>query len=275
MRRDVPLRRSLLLRLLAVSVLVSVCSIVATAWLTVRSTTVAIQQEQGQALADDARIYDELLGYAASHSTWKGADKTVRLLAQQTGHRVTLTTEDRRPVLDSDSGPSSLPAKPTAVIEPLAVDTALTAASSSDRIDPRAVGPFRLPRKERDELHTAALRTAACLRDNFRTITKIVDGPSGRPRVETPALNPDFSTTRCASPALDELTPTEVKALTRLNKLVNACLAHQAGPIVKVGLDFTWGEVTTAVTGDDRTGGRSTTPAKGSEVSVPICITTG
>ncbi|MEV1206510.1 hypothetical protein, partial [Microbispora rosea] len=58
MRGDVPLHRSLLLRLLAVSVLVSVCSIAATAWLTARSTTVAIRQEQGQALADDARTYD-------------------------------------------------------------------------------------------------------------------------------------------------------------------------------------------------------------------------
>src|SRR5690348_10600151 len=123
MRRDVPLRRSLLMRLLAVSVLVSVCSIAATVWLTVRGTTVAIQQQQGQALADDARVYDALLGYAAGHSGWSGADQTVRRLARQTGHRITLTTEDRRPVLDSDSGPSSLPAKPTAVIEPLAVDT--------------------------------------------------------------------------------------------------------------------------------------------------------
>ncbi|AWS40760.1 cell wall metabolism sensor histidine kinase WalK [Streptosporangium sp. 'caverna'] len=273
MRRDVPLRRSLLMRLLAVSVLVSVCSIAATVWLTVRGTTVAIQQEQGQALADDARVYDALLGYAAGHSGWSGADQTVRRLAQQTGHRITLTTEDRRTVLDSDSGPSSLPAKPTAVIEPLSVDAALTTGSPSDRIDPRAVGPFKLPRRERDELRTAALRRAACLRDTFNAVTKVVESPSGRPHVETPNLDPALSS-RCPSPLLDGFAPTELKALTQLNKLVNTCLAHRGEPNVKLGPDFTWSWMRTPVPGNGRTtSGRSAPPAQDGEGSVPSCIT--
>src|SRR3954469_25214317 len=96
-----PPRRSLLVRLLAVSVLVSVCSVAATAWLAVRGTTVAIQQEEGQALADDARVYNALLGWAATHTDWSGAQKTVTMLARQVGHRITLTTEDRDPVLVS------------------------------------------------------------------------------------------------------------------------------------------------------------------------------
>ncbi|MFC6086100.1 sensor histidine kinase [Sphaerisporangium aureirubrum] len=237
MARDLPLRRSLLMRLLAVSVLVSVCSIAATAWLTARSTTVAIRQEQGQALADDAMVYDTLLGYAAGHHDWTGATATVRRLAQRIGRPVTLTRADRAPI--AASGAASLPARPTAVIEPLAVDTALAANTPSDHIDPRAVGPFRLPPAERERLRQAAERRALCLRGGLGVETKIVYGPSGRPSVATPSLNPGLAA-RCASPTLDTPTPTETKALARLTKLVNACLARRGEPDVTLGLDFTW-----------------------------------
>ena len=63
----VPLRRSLVVRLLATSILVAVCATVTTAWLVVQSTTRAVRQEQGRSLADDTKIYDMLLGYAATH----------------------------------------------------------------------------------------------------------------------------------------------------------------------------------------------------------------
>ncbi|WP_329134752.1 HAMP domain-containing histidine kinase [Streptomyces sp. NBC_01476] len=136
MRRDVPLRRSLLLKLMVLAALVSACSIAATAWLTVHTTAVAIQQEQGQAFADDAEIYDALLGYAATHHDWAGAAGTVRDLARKSGHRITLTDEDRRPLLDSaapgsgtgsDSvrpgqGGPGLPAEASATVDPFAVD---------------------------------------------------------------------------------------------------------------------------------------------------------
>lgn len=56
-----PLRKSLLGRLLAVSALVAACSVAATAWLAVQTTSGAIKQEQGQNLADDARIYNTLM----------------------------------------------------------------------------------------------------------------------------------------------------------------------------------------------------------------------
>ncbi|GIH21771.1 two-component sensor histidine kinase [Acrocarpospora phusangensis] len=227
-----PLRRSLLLRLLAVTMLVSVCSIAATAWLTVRSTTVALRQEQGQALADDARVYDALLGYAAGHSSWRGASQTVQRLARETGHRITLTTEEREPLFDSDPGPVTLPAKPTAVIEPLAVDT-------PEHIDPRAVGPFRLPAGERDLLRAAAQRRAACLRDAFVNVTATVaERPGGRSFLEIRNIDP--ATSRCASTVLDELTPTETKALAQLGKLVNGCLKKRDMPEVRLGLDFSW-----------------------------------
>ncbi|MFC4534466.1 HAMP domain-containing sensor histidine kinase [Sphaerisporangium dianthi] len=237
--REVPLRRSLLVRLLAVSVLVSLCSIAATAWLTVRSTSVAIRQEQGQALADDTQVYDALLGYAAGHASWDGAGPTVARLAARVGRRITLTTEDRRTVLDSDRGPVTLPARPAAVIEPLAVDTALAAGASSGRIDPRAVGPFRLPAGERRRLRAAAEQRAICLRAVFGTPADIVYGPSGRPRVETHDVGLGLDS-RCGSEALDTPTRTEAAALGRLTELVNTCLARHKAPQVRLGLDFTW-----------------------------------
>ncbi len=67
-----PLRRSLLGRLLAVSALVAACSVAATAWIAVQTTSGAIKQEQGQNLTADARIYDTLLEYAARNPTWDG-----------------------------------------------------------------------------------------------------------------------------------------------------------------------------------------------------------
>ena len=95
------LRRGRLLRLLGLSALISICSIGATAWLAVRTTTGAIQQEQGRALTDDAQVYDALLGYAATHPDWSDVGDTVRQLALRTGRRITLTTEQRTPVADS------------------------------------------------------------------------------------------------------------------------------------------------------------------------------
>nr|WP_322973737.1 ATP-binding protein [Actinacidiphila yanglinensis] len=129
-----PLRRSLLLKLLLLSALVSACSIAATAWLTVHTTAVAIRQEQGQALTDDARTYDKLLGYAATHHDWAGAAATVRELARSSGHRITLTDEQRRPLVDS-AGPgaprAALPAEASATVDALSVDTSPAARTQS------------------------------------------------------------------------------------------------------------------------------------------------
>lgn len=114
-----PWRHSLLARLLAASVLVAICSVSATAWLVVRGTSGAIRQEQGRELADDARIYEGVLGYAATHSSWTGVEQLVRDLRDQTGRLITLTTLDRHPLASSTirtrcaTGGSAATASPT------------------------------------------------------------------------------------------------------------------------------------------------------------------
>ena len=260
------MRSHLLLRLLVLSAVVSLLSVAATAWLAVRTTTRAIQQEQVQALTDDARIYDALLGYAATHRDWSGVGPLVEDLASRTGHRVALTDRARSPL--ADSAPGALPARVSATVDALGVDTTLLPAAHDDRIDARAVGPFRLTAAERTDLRAIAARAAGCLReppsgpaaDQAQSVFRnavIVDQPSGRPRIDTPGS--DLSTDlACARPraALAEPTATEDRALRRLDTLVGACLKRQRLPAVRVGLDntWTWADQAAARAGQSRAG---------------------
>ncbi|MEV4875187.1 HAMP domain-containing sensor histidine kinase [Streptomyces cyaneofuscatus] len=245
----VPLRRSLLGRLLGVSALVAACSVAATAWIAVQTTSGAIKQEQGQNLTADARIYDTLLGYAARHPTWEGVDATVRELAERSGRRVALTTQNRQPLADSATAatPPALPPEASAVVDPLSVDTVLAARSTegqgtaADRIDPRAVGPFLLPAAERAALRRTADRNAECL-NRVGVAADVVVGPSGRPRVQMVGNDPERALgTRCDPADLDAPTRTEKKALTALNELADACLKRQDRGGVRLNRDLSWG----------------------------------
>ncbi|MCA2215337.1 sensor histidine kinase [Jidongwangia harbinensis] len=185
-RRRVPVRRSLVVRLLATSVLVAVCAIVATAWLAVQSTTRAIRQEQGRSLADDKSVYDTLLDYAATHRTWSGVEKVVAERAGKLNRRITLMTEDRQIIADSHPGPSLLSARPSATVDPLRVDLSLT--GGTQRIDPRVVGPYKPTARQREELRRYAEFQVQCL-NKLGIETKIVTGPDGSPTVQSDQIN--------------------------------------------------------------------------------------
>ncbi|WP_371790147.1 sensor histidine kinase [Streptomyces sp. NBC_01471] len=254
-RIRLPLRKSLLGRLLAVSALVAACSVMATAWLAAQTTSGAIKQEQGQNLTADTRIYNTLLGYAAAHPRWDGVEATVRDLARQSGRRIALTTENHQLVADSatQKQPPALPPQVSAVVDPLSMDTTLAARSatkndtSADRIDPRAVGPFRLPAPERRTLRHAADHAVACL-GSLGIASDVVEGPSGRPRIQAVGNDPDRTQgTRCETEALDAPTPTEQKALTALNHLADACLDRQHRDAVHLSLNLSWNEAAVPV----------------------------
>jgi two-component system sensor histidine kinase BaeS len=234
--RRVPLHRSLVVRLLATSVLVALCAIVATAWLAVQSTTRAIQQEQGRSLTDDKGVYDALLGYAATHQNWVGVDPLVTRLARGLGRRITLMTADRQLIVDSSSGPSLQNARPSATVDPLQVDLSLT--GGSDRIDVRAVGPYRLSAKERADLHQGALKELGCLRAGGLD-GQIVDGPSGRPSVRLVVADPKNEAVQCTYVASLEVTPTERKALKVLQGLTLNCLHEKDSDALTITPDFT------------------------------------
>src|SRR5256885_15891505 len=162
-QRSFPRRRSLVVRLTAVSLLIALGSIAATAWLAVQTTTRAIQQEQGQALSGDATIYTELIGFAAANHAWGQVGPKLRTLSEQTGRRIVLTTLDRRVLGDSGGAPVTLPVKATASVDPVHVDPVLLPQAGTSGIDPRAAGPFRLPPDERTDLGDLAQKGAACL----------------------------------------------------------------------------------------------------------------
>ncbi|MEV8426090.1 sensor histidine kinase [Streptomyces niveus] len=253
-RPRLPLRRSLLGRLLIVSVLVASCAVAATAWLAVQTTSGAIRQEQGQDLSSDAKIYNTLLGYAATHPRWEDVEDTARELARTSQRRIVLTTEDRRPLFDS-AGASSvapLPAQASAVVDPLSVDTVLVPeamTAGSDRIDPRAVGPFLLPANERIELRSITEKQVACL-NSVGVAADVVDSPSGRPRIEFVRNDTDRDLEFKCVAQNSGATLTEKKALDELNTLADACLKRQGHKGATLNLDLSWdrgyGQITAA-----------------------------
>lgn len=251
MPRNVPLRKSLLARLLVTSMLIAVCSIVATAWLAVQTTTRAIQQEQGQILSDDAMIHDTLTGYAAGHKAWAGVQPTIDRLARATGRRVALTDQDRHVLADSAPKGPELPPRAFAVIDALRTDTPLQGQSGTQpvsRIDPRAVGPYRLPAAEHALLTQFAGKVLTCLRDEG-WVGKVADSPSGRPTVQVSRDGQtkldEYAYDDCGLAGLSRPTATEQRALSGLDTLVNACLARQGSTVagyVTLSSDFTWGK---------------------------------
>ncbi|MFD6331190.1 sensor histidine kinase [Streptomyces niveus] len=253
-RPRLPLRRSLLGRLLIVSVLVASCAVAATAWLAVQTTSGAIRQEQGQDLSSDAKIYNTLLGYAATHPRWEDVEDTARELARTSQRRIVLTTEDRRPLFDS-AGASSvapLPAQASAVVDPLSVDTVLVPeamTAGSDRIDPRAVGPFLLPANERTGLRAITEKQVACL-NSVGVAADVVDSPSGRPRIEFVRNDTDRDLEFKCVAQNSGATLTEKKALDELNTLADACLKRQGHKGATLNLDLSWdrgyGQITAA-----------------------------
>ncbi|GAA2655666.1 HAMP domain-containing sensor histidine kinase [Nonomuraea recticatena] len=241
-------------RLLTSSAVVAVCSITATAWLAASSTSGAIQREQGQTLASDARINNSLLGYASRHSDWSGVAPTLRELAAQTSRRIALTTENGALIADSATAGTPLPAKVSAVVDPLAVDVTLVPGAARDRIDPRAVGPFLLSARDRARLRKAADTYAACMGRTGQAVQVTVSN-TGRPLVTTlsqeggrepspmPSPMPSAAPTvvsLCDTTAFSTPTRTEKAALKQLNLLVSRCLKGKGAERGSVGLDFTW-----------------------------------
>lgn len=275
-RRRLPLRRSLLGRLLAVATLVAACSVAATAWLAVQTTSGAIKEQQGQNLTDDAKIYDTLLGHAAANPKWSGVEQTVRDLAQEYDRRIALTTEARQLIADSAQPPSGqppdLPSNAAAIVNPLNVNKTLTpfhqrtTGDTTESIDPRAVGAFQLPAAERTRLEKIAQRVVECLGDNG-VAANMARTPSGRPKIEVVGQDDDsVEGVRCAVGPLDELdapTRTERTALAALNKLSDACLARKGHAPVRLSLDLSWQR-------DPEAGVVSTPPRRTAPAVVPL-----
>ncbi|GAB7040345.1 MULTISPECIES: sensor histidine kinase [Catenuloplanes] len=221
--RAVPPHRSLLVRLLATSMLIAVCAVAATAWLTVQLTTRAVTQERSRTLASDTDVYDAVVAYAAGHDSWAGVDALIRRQAELTGTRIALTTPDRALIAASaPDAPDAVAASdvPTATVDPLRLDRGVRVTGG--RIDPRAVGPYRLTDAERDRLRRYADIQVACLR-RATVLAEVVELPSGRPVLrevtgEPPPITP------CDPAALAEPVESERQPLRDLTALTTVCV---------------------------------------------------
>ncbi|ELS50497.1 sensor histidine kinase [Streptomyces viridochromogenes] len=225
MSRRIPLRKRLLVRLLIATVLIAVCSVAATAWLAVETTTRALREEQGQVLAEDMDVLARLSGHAATHSDWTGVEKTVRALSERTGRRIALTTPDRRTIADSAPSGTALPPRAAATVDPLRTDTYTERGAQRSGIDPRVVGPYRVTDKERARLDKLALIRQNCFARNGYE-ADVVQTPSGRPVVtdhDGPVAAGQVPE-ECADGLLNTPTPTEEKALAELAERSRACL---------------------------------------------------
>ncbi len=243
MSAGIPLRKRLLVRLLITSVLIAVCSVAATAWLAVETTTRALREEQGQVLAEDMDILARLSGYAATHPDWRGVEDTVRKLSAKTGRRIALTTTDRRTLADSAPAGTPLPPRAAATVDPLRTDTYTERGAQRTGTDPRVVGPYLLPAAERAKLDRLAEARQRCYARNGYEMT-VVRTPSGRPVLDF--ADPDVATAyvpdACADGRLNTPTPTERKALSELTERSRGCLEAlglKLGSEVFVAVDAT------------------------------------
>ncbi|MDX8149813.1 HAMP domain-containing sensor histidine kinase [Lentzea sp. BCCO 10_0061] len=210
--------KSLLVRFFLFSLVIAACSIAVTAWLASQATTGAIRQEQGDALETDAQIFDELVRYAATHKDWAGAKSDVDGIAQKYGRRIALTDGNGTTLVDTGGKNSpQLPITPKALVDPLNVN---------GKIDPRAVGPFKLDDEEYRTLHAYADQLLQCTNNRIT----LMEAPNGRPRLSN--LGPGELSTwdDClVGYSLYTLTVTEKAAYGQLQALFSKCL-DQRGP---------------------------------------------
>ncbi|MGI5451869.1 HAMP domain-containing sensor histidine kinase [Streptomyces sp. CA-249302] len=228
MKRRIPLRKRLLVRLLITSALIAVCSVAATTWLAVEITTRALREEQGQDLADDMKILAELSGYAATHPQWKGVQSVVSDLAERTGRRIALTTTDRTLIADSAAKGTSLPLGAAATVDPLRTDTYTQPGAQLTGVDPRAVGPYRLTAGERGELDAYGKNMRNCYAQHGID-TKIEHSPSGRPLLlDSDGSDASTLLTEECGYGFSKPVPTEQKALSALTVIARACLGKDS-----------------------------------------------
>lgn len=246
------MRRSLLVRLVVVSVAVALGTAAATAWLTTRGATERIRGEFQQSLEADQFIYESLRQYAIDHTDWSGVGPTVRDLARRTGRRVALTTVDGDTLADSaaeEGGSARLPSRPAAVIDVLALSSQPSGNASApiDVLDnqPAALG---LTPQEAAARRVLAERTVECISARGQE-ARVETDVRGAPAVVLTELGePVNRADPCVPDGLFAPSAAQLEAEQRRSELTAACLARIGGG----------GEVP-APTGSGDAGGRADT----------------
>lgn len=251
-------RPGLRTRLLAGTILVAAGAVAATAWLSVQRATTSIAQQENTVHNAYPLVYEAVVDYAATHTSWSSAGSMLAGVEEQTGVRVVVTPVGGRPIESSPASAADQPgAEPSVAIDPLTVDNALAATQFPDGIDPKVVSPFMLTTQEHADLEVLVEKAASCLRGSGLD-AGIAEVATGRPYLRVPQAN---APQRCRdvlaegggyvgfedSPSVTP-TGTEQAALTQLSVLVKGCVVNSAVQLSLTGA----GEVTnTATTADD------------------------
>ncbi len=228
------MRRSLLIRLLALSLAVAACAIGATAWLTGQATSEQLQGELERTLEGDAAIYQELLGFADGQPTWDGVEKLVDQLAGRTGQRIALTALDGHVLADS-AGPGPdrprLPRTPAAVVDPFSPAlNLLPAGTAASAASGKLVGDG-LSAKEHDERAALARKAAGCfIRSGFPA--RVTDDPLNSPNVVWDTA-PNAVIVSCIPAELTRPTDKELAITSAVKQLSAECFdaARQSGDV--------------------------------------------
>ncbi|WP_250007891.1 cell wall metabolism sensor histidine kinase WalK [Actinoplanes sp. M2I2] len=237
--------RTLVGRLLSLSLVVVLCAVLATTWLVVNSTTSQLRQELGQGIGFDARIYEEVLAYAAVHTTWSGVQPLLAELSVMTGREITLTREDGTFLSSSRGERPDLPARRSALVDPLYVEGSLASGESdSIGIYDQVLGPYRLTPAEHRMLSGRVRKAEQCMTEQGIAVGANIDGP-GRPSLGLLFTDADVVSAQLAEcyrkSGADVVTDTERAALAQLTEFTNACLTGiGAAPRVTVLPNFAW-----------------------------------
>ncbi|MEU5160079.1 ATP-binding protein [Streptomyces sp. NPDC020875] len=110
------------LRVLGLLLFVAVAATAATASLTWRQATGAVEESVTASRAETGRITTGLRDYGYRHGTWHGVSPAVLALAEDTGQRIRVSTEDGVLLADSDTlagrKPRQVKAEPPLLVDP-------------------------------------------------------------------------------------------------------------------------------------------------------------
>ncbi len=201
------LNRSVLVRLIASSIAVATCAIVATAWLTTRSTTNQLRGELRRTLESDNQIYDTLVDYGGANASWNGVEAQLTSLSKTTGRTITLASQDGTVIASSD--PRAATRIPSDAVAAALVDPVAPSTTPGGIKNDPVNGDFTLPDAayalEPDELteRKDLLATSlACAKANGLE-ARVIDGPFGATVELTGVKRTDTSgLQRCDEPNL-------------------------------------------------------------------------
>ncbi|RLP82887.1 HAMP domain-containing protein [Mycetocola lacteus] len=156
----VPWPRSLVVPLFVMTAAIVAVSVAAAVWMTVSATATAVEQKRDQTVTTDTAVYNDLVGYAATHTHWDAVGPVLRRLASE--NEVTLTLMDESGDLIATTAKKSAqlprPDLARAILNPLALDPSLapsariTAPEPDEDPDPgESAAPSSAPTSEPSE----------------------------------------------------------------------------------------------------------------------------